>query len=186
MKTYNNFDEMAADNMSAPVGMVSDMSVFSDSSMSCGAGQPQSAFVCNWYGDGVTPTHDAFSKVMISITSSNVTGKLTAGLGDYETDNLETWAWLKEEATDIPVEISVFVKGDDSAKIHETDGSFNTKTGKLSVGGSVVGTLVVNPIDAIMSVVRSGGSQLITTAEKVIWDYVNDNPEKFMEVPYDD
>ena len=50
----------------------------------------------------------------------------------------------------------------------------------LSVKGKVLGKLPVNPIDAIISDIDSGGKLGIRAGEKVIWEFVNNNPEKFI------
>ena len=183
MKRYDSFIEMAKDTNSVEQEVLNRLETI--------GGQPQvtdsqpvdnrqSVAVNNVYGYWKEPSCDVFSEVMISITSSQIQDKLIKKFGDYDAQNVEAWDWLKAQSFDITVEIGVSAKAEDSKESRKTNASFNTRTGVLSVGGAVIGTLPVNPIDAIISTVDKGGSQLIPAAEKVIWDFVNNNPEKFI------
>jgi hypothetical protein len=165
MQTFNSFDALAAANMTAPCcGYVCDF----DSN--------RSIFTYNYYGDGVPPTCNTLSQVMISITLGEINDKLA----EYDGEIANRWEWLKAQAVDINVGISAALRGDDNVNGHITEAQFNTRTGVLHTRmGETIGKLPVNPIDAITSAISVGDKQLIRAAEKVIWDFVNDNPSKF-------
>jgi hypothetical protein len=133
----------------------------------------------NFYGGGlVEPTNPNLSAVTVTITSKEIQDKLTEGFGeDYDKTNQKIWDWLKMQSTNIKVEIGIVAK--DGTRTEFNDAVFNTKTGILS-GNSKSILLPHNPIDVIKSTVSGGSSNLITAAEKMIWEHINEHPEKFI------
>jgi hypothetical protein len=86
---------------------------------------------------------------------------------------------FKSQSVNVGMGIKITLADEtNGGNVVDLNASFNTQTGKLSVGGVTV-DLPVNPIDAIISSIGKPAS-LVEVAEKVIWDYVNDNPKTFV------
>jgi len=173
MKTYGSFGEMAADNMSQPV-QHSGNELFNDTTLNRGQ---DAVVVHNYYGDGVQPTNDALSQIFVSLDAQE-TGD---AVGERELDDPNTWKWLKTQPSEILTRIGVSVKEDGqnggSRKIFPM---FNTQTGKLILEGVEIADLSGNhPINAMIDACGSGKKKLVE-AERVIWEYIDANPEKFI------
>jgi len=179
MKKYPSFNALATDNMEINQSGVSQMSAFNETA---GDAQPvRDCRVRNFYGDKQRhpPTCDLFSEVMVSITSQEILDKLD----EYDTRQRATWEMVeKSNPMVITTEVSTEVK--DGGGVRKFNGSVNMQTGKLTVAdnkGDTIGVnLPISPVNAIISAIDRNNPRLIEAAEKVVWDYVNNNPERFM------
>jgi len=172
MQVYRNFDEMAAANMNQSVQPSGNVA-FNDTTLNRGR---DAVVVHNWYGNGVQPTYDAFSQVMVRMFSNEIIDKFD----DRSFDDPASWEWVKSDPADFGMDIGVTLKGEEHAESRKIEASFNTQTGVLSAGGTVLGTLPVNPVDAVIKAINQGNTRYVEVAEKVVWDFVNNNPEKFI------
>jgi len=138
--------------------------------------QQDTMTVFNFYGDRVAPTNPALSWIMISLDAQEIGD----AIGDLSSKESGTWNWLKTQSFDIVTRIGIEKKGD--SKRHTIIASYNTKNSTLSVDGNVIVTFPKNetPIDGIISAL--GGGRPLEAGEKVIWDFVNNNPERFRRV----
>ena len=174
---YESFEHMANASgqlvANSPVGK--GVCVWNANTDQCGDGHRVSPLsINNWYGDGVSTDSDVFSQVMVSIDSYEIT---TGKLAECDLTDKHVWENLK---TDSPMEIGMeitLVDLNDNEDVRIA--SVNMQTGELSMDGSSLGSLQQTPIDAFISAI-DGGIRIMPAAEKLVWQFVLDNPQKFI------
>ena len=178
MKTYGSFTEMAKDTKSVEPDVLDRLEAIENNSHlqnNClFADNQSSAFVRNFYGQGVPISSDVVGSVGISIDSNQF---------PPESREKDTWESVNGNVPKL-MTFTILAYAPDGMDLGDVGGAVNIQTGELFFDGESKGKLPVSPADIFISKADDNNRipdtvKLPDTIEEAIWKFVKDNINKF-------